>query len=543
MLSVVPGPLPPLLSEANNQSPMWKLVIEDDEGKRTVVPLTRDDYTIGRKEGNTIRLTERNVSRDHAKVHKTNGTSAPAAPPQSGYYLEDLDSYNGVYVNGLRVAQPQELQHGDLIQIGDYRIIMQDDALVEGVAPGPGGTTQDMKSTVPTGVMNRAAMLMERPNRLVMLAGPTPGAEYPLTDERVTIGRAEDATISVNHNSVSRLHCEIHSLGEGRYEIVDKGSSNGVRINASELRRSIIEPGDVIELGDVRFRFVGAGQIFLPGVGDSQQLEAISDRPPGSYRAAERKPGAGLIPWILLGVVLAGGLVAGVAIYQERKSAPGPDGPVPSAIEDPEQLALEAAKQLCDDGKCDVAHDKLMVGIADESPLRKSTDFQNIETKWADSLLDRADKETDPVKKRSLLHQVEATDTVPESRRNIATSKLAELDAAQSTNPTATEAPTETAPTTTATHTVPTTTATHTVPTATATHTVPTATATHVTHRGSVAGQARELILAGKISSARALLEPRVFSGKATPDERNLLYGICKGVDKQCTDAIKKAYP
>ena len=44
---------------------MWKLVIEDDEGKRTVVPLTRDDYTIGRKEGNTIRLTERNVSRDH----------------------------------------------------------------------------------------------------------------------------------------------------------------------------------------------------------------------------------------------------------------------------------------------------------------------------------------------------------------------------------------------------------------------------------------------------------------------------------------------
>ena len=43
---------------------MWKLVIEDDEGKRTVVPLTRDEYTLGRREGNTIRLTERNVSRE-----------------------------------------------------------------------------------------------------------------------------------------------------------------------------------------------------------------------------------------------------------------------------------------------------------------------------------------------------------------------------------------------------------------------------------------------------------------------------------------------
>src|SRR5580692_6239190 len=114
---------------------MWKLVIEDDEGKRTVVPLTRDDYTIGRKEGNTIRLTERNVSRDHAKIRKANGAAPPPAPDANGgrpaYVLEDLTSYNGVYVNGMRVAQAQELVHGDLIQIGDYRIILQDDQAVE----------------------------------------------------------------------------------------------------------------------------------------------------------------------------------------------------------------------------------------------------------------------------------------------------------------------------------------------------------------------------------------------------------------------------
>ena len=47
---------------------MYKLIIEDDEGKTTVVPLIRDEITIGRKEGNTIRLTERNVSRRHAKL-------------------------------------------------------------------------------------------------------------------------------------------------------------------------------------------------------------------------------------------------------------------------------------------------------------------------------------------------------------------------------------------------------------------------------------------------------------------------------------------
>ena len=42
---------------------MIKLVISDNEGTTTVVPFARDEISIGRKEGNTIRLTERNISR------------------------------------------------------------------------------------------------------------------------------------------------------------------------------------------------------------------------------------------------------------------------------------------------------------------------------------------------------------------------------------------------------------------------------------------------------------------------------------------------
>ena len=43
--------------------------------------------------------------------------------------LEDLTSYNGVFVNGLRVTHTQDLAHGDLVQIGDYRIVLQDEAV------------------------------------------------------------------------------------------------------------------------------------------------------------------------------------------------------------------------------------------------------------------------------------------------------------------------------------------------------------------------------------------------------------------------------
>ncbi len=513
---------------------MWKLVIEDDEAKRTSVPLTRDDYTIGRKEGNTIRLTERNVSREHAKIHKANGV--PIASPDSPFVLEDMNSYNGVYVNGLRVAQPQKLQHGDLIQIGDYRIVLQDEALTDAEVAS-GATTQDMKSTVPTGVVNRASLLMERPNRLVMLAGPTPGAEYPLDAERTTIGRAEDCTVSVNHNSVSRIHCEIHTLGDSRYEVVDKGSSNGVRVNGSDLRRSIIEPGDILELGDVRFRFVGAGQIFLPGVGDSQQLEAIADRPPQSLRP-QQVGGKSLLPFVIVGAVVAIAVVVGFAIMNRQQTQQPINETHPTA-DDPEQIALQAAKKECDEGNCDLAHDRLVAKIAKTSPLRQNSDFQNIETRWADQQLGLADKEPDPTKKRSLLRTVQADDAVPLTRRNIANAKLAELDAATNVTPSGTVPPrpsatqTATAPTNTAVTTATTT------ATATATHTV-----SHPTG-GSVFSTASSLVTSGDNAGARALLEPRVFgAGRATPDEVNLLKGICKAQhDKTCLSTITTKYP
>ena len=45
---------------------MWKLTIEDDEGKQTQLPLAHEEYGVGRAESNSLRLTDRNVSRNHA---------------------------------------------------------------------------------------------------------------------------------------------------------------------------------------------------------------------------------------------------------------------------------------------------------------------------------------------------------------------------------------------------------------------------------------------------------------------------------------------
>ncbi len=94
-----------------------RLIIEDLEGSTTVVPLASEEVTIGRKEHNTIQLTEQNVSRTHAKLRYRD----------DGWLIEDLRSYNGVKVNGIPIGGPTVLREGDLIQIADYHLTLTDD--------------------------------------------------------------------------------------------------------------------------------------------------------------------------------------------------------------------------------------------------------------------------------------------------------------------------------------------------------------------------------------------------------------------------------
>lgn len=257
---------------------MYKLVIADDEGKTTVVPLVRDEISIGRKEGNTVRLTERNVSRRHARLYKANGS----------YRLEDLHSYNGIRVNGQRISKETALKAGDQIRIGDYQLALQMDAAVA-THPPPG---------VP-GTNASALASPEPPARLVMITPPAPGAEFALTQKRVRVGRAEDLDIWVNHRSISREHAEIRRQRNGGLRLVDLGSANGVRVNGREVQTSVIESGDIVELGQVRFRFVPAGEAYQFDAEQTIEVDALeNERASGS-----RVPVLAAVVIVLLAVV------------------------------------------------------------------------------------------------------------------------------------------------------------------------------------------------------------------------------------------------
>src|SRR4051812_7216511 len=85
--------------------PAW---LESASGQKTPV---RGTCFLGRASGNTLVLPSDRVSRRHAMVH---------AQGTDGFWLVDLGSANGTYLNGRRVSQPCRLADNDQIAVGDY---------------------------------------------------------------------------------------------------------------------------------------------------------------------------------------------------------------------------------------------------------------------------------------------------------------------------------------------------------------------------------------------------------------------------------------
>ncbi|MGH7748775.1 MAG: FHA domain-containing protein, partial [Candidatus Dormibacteria bacterium] len=77
-------------------------------------PLDGERVTVGRHAGNDIVLaSDDSVSRLHAVLERLG----------PGWWLRDLASRNGTFVNGARVAQGRALVNGDELRIGSTRMV------------------------------------------------------------------------------------------------------------------------------------------------------------------------------------------------------------------------------------------------------------------------------------------------------------------------------------------------------------------------------------------------------------------------------------
>jgi pSer/pThr/pTyr-binding forkhead associated (FHA) protein len=99
---------------------MLAIQIHDDEGGVTAVPLHDGTISIGRREDADIRLTDRNVSREHARLTREG----------EKVWVEDAGARFGTYVNGERLS-PRErvpLGPGDIVGIGYFNVELTRDA-------------------------------------------------------------------------------------------------------------------------------------------------------------------------------------------------------------------------------------------------------------------------------------------------------------------------------------------------------------------------------------------------------------------------------
>jgi len=72
--------------------------------------------TLGRHANNTLRLVDREVSKEHASIERM---------PAGGFLLRDLGSSNGTFVNGRRVKE-LNLREGDEISLGNSRLVFHE---------------------------------------------------------------------------------------------------------------------------------------------------------------------------------------------------------------------------------------------------------------------------------------------------------------------------------------------------------------------------------------------------------------------------------
>jgi adenylate cyclase len=94
------------------------------------------------------------------------------------------------------------------------------------------------------------------PNRIVCRLRyeadrPEDDCIFVVEDRAVTLGRASECDLVLNHESVSRAHARFSRETDG-WRVEDLGSKNGIRVNTFRVEQERIRDGDRIDLGSAR---------------------------------------------------------------------------------------------------------------------------------------------------------------------------------------------------------------------------------------------------------------------------------------------------
>jgi len=139
------------------------LMVVNPEGHQTVFTLDRAVVRIGRDQVNDICVPDRRCSRKHCLIEMAGDF----------YNLVDLNSTNGVRVNGHKVSQ-RRLRDGDVFEIGAYQLIYRgptDETIPDELAPA---SAQSAAAPAPAPAPAPAAPFQEAVEGLALPEGDEP---------------------------------------------------------------------------------------------------------------------------------------------------------------------------------------------------------------------------------------------------------------------------------------------------------------------------------------------------------------------------------
>lgn len=99
--------------------------------------------------------------------------------------------------------------------------------------------------------------------QLVVTRGRSASTVVNLVDGVTTAGRQDECQLRIKSSQVSRQHCQFYEKN-GMLLVKDLGSSNGTFLNGKKIDgQRVLEPGDEVTIGPIKFKVQKIGQPLL----------------------------------------------------------------------------------------------------------------------------------------------------------------------------------------------------------------------------------------------------------------------------------------
>ncbi len=212
---------------------MPKLMLKFEAAFIREIKLDKPSFTIGRKPDNDIPLDNAAVSGHHCKMYESGGT----------WYVEDLNSTNGTFVNGKKTLKAG-LKNGDTINLVKYSLLYVDETAAQQATAEQPLPPQRQKTTL---------------GALEVLENPADARkDFELTGLSTYIGKSSQAAIPYKSGGLfgggPELALVITMRPEGYY--LNPIKEGYAKYNGNPLTEKVMmKDDDTFEVGATRFRF------------------------------------------------------------------------------------------------------------------------------------------------------------------------------------------------------------------------------------------------------------------------------------------------